>query len=639
MRTTIAAVLLFLAIQIQAAGTISSISPTSFEGYSGQYSLTVFGDGLGDVLLFAGPAGRIEVGIMARGERSVTGRVPDDVINTPGSYVVTVRGEDGDAGPVSFEVTDPWHPLVLLVPDPVVVPSTSSRGAIVEFEVIPWGGQDPNPTYSCTPPSGSLFPIGPSIVQCEARNSFGDTARGEVAIFVQDIGVPVLTLPDDIVVEAETADGTVVTFEASAHDSIDGEVAVSCTPASGSRFPIGVTTVQCTATDSSLNPSEGTFTVEVTDPGNHGTLVIHVPDSVTLEAEGSAGTQFSFEATASGTADPEPAVTCDPASGTRFPLGTTTVLCIATDRFGGRAEGELTVTVVDRFGPELSLGDISVEGTSSAGAEVTFPSTAMDVVDGAVAVTCTPGSGLFPFGATPVQCSATDSRGNTSEATFTVTVYDFTPPVLQLSDVTVDATSDAGAVVTFTPVATDAVDGDVGVVCTPASGSTFAIGTTTVQCTASDSRGNIANGSFEVIVRGDVTAPHIGTVRATPDVLSPPNHQLVPVTITVEAVDDFDPMPRCTVVDVTSNEAIIGAGSGNTDFDWRITGELSLELRAERSGQGNSRVYTVHVSCTDASGNEAISSVNVTVPKNSGSGEEEAIVAKPSGRRRSVGKP
>ena len=66
---------------------------------------------------------------------------------------------------------------------------------------------------------------------------------------------------------------------------------------------------------------------------------------------------------------------------------------------------------------------------------------------------------------------------------------------------TVSATSAAGAVVTFSASATDIVDGSVAVSCTPASGSTFAPGTTTVNCTATDAAGNTASGSFTVSVK------------------------------------------------------------------------------------------------------------------------------------------
>jgi hypothetical protein len=84
---------------------------------------------------------------------------------------------------------------------------------------------------------------------------------------------------------------------------------------------------------------------------------------------------------------------------------------------------------------------------------------------------------------------------------------DTTPPVLSLpSNMTVEATGPAGAVVTYIATANDAVDGSVTVICNPTSGSTFPIGQTTVNCNASDSHGNTANGSFKITVQ-DTTAP------------------------------------------------------------------------------------------------------------------------------------
>jgi hypothetical protein len=79
---------------------------------------------------------------------------------------------------------------------------------------------------------------------------------------------------------------------------------------------------------------------------------------------------------------------------------------------------------------------------------------------------------------------------------------DATPPVLTLpADIAVDATSASGATATFAASATDAVDGSVAVTCDHASGATFAVGTTTVSCSATDAAGNAATGSFTVTVR------------------------------------------------------------------------------------------------------------------------------------------
>jgi hypothetical protein len=145
--------------------------------------------------------------------------------------------------------------------------------------------------------------------------------------------------------------------------------------------------------------------------------------------------------------------------------------------------------------------DLSVAAQAADGATVTFAASASE----GLTATCLPASGSrFPVGQTTVWCSAVDAAGNTGERSFHVTVVaDATPPVLTVpAKLVVDATSPAGARVTFAATATDAVDGAVPVTCDPASGSTFAIGDTTVRCTATDAAGNVAAKSFAVHVQG-----------------------------------------------------------------------------------------------------------------------------------------
>jgi hypothetical protein len=139
-----------------------------------------------------------------------------------------------------------------------------------------------------------------------------------------------------------------------------------------------------------------------------------------------------------------------------------------------------------------------------SGAVVAFSATAVDAVDGPVTAVCTPPSGsTFAVGSTTVTCTATDAAGNSSSGQFIVTVLDVTPPVLTLpANITVNAVSPSGAPVGYSATAVDAVDGPVTPVCSPASGSTFPIATTTVTCTATDAAGNASTGQFTVKVRG-----------------------------------------------------------------------------------------------------------------------------------------
>ena len=77
-----------------------------------------------------------------------------------------------------------------------------------------------------------------------------------------------------------------------------------------------------------------------------------------------------------------------------------------------------------------------------------------------------------------------------------------------------------------------------------------------------------------------------------------------------------DPGASCRIVSVISNEPDSGLGDGDTAGDIEITGDLTLRLRAERSGSGTGRTYTLVVECADAETNKTQQSVTVTVPKN-----------------------
>jgi hypothetical protein len=311
---------------------------------------------------------------------------------------------------------------------------------------------------------------------------------------------PTLSLPSDKTAEATGPGGAAVTYTASANDAEDGALTPSCSPASGSTFPLGVTQVNCSVTDSGGLSTSGMFNVTVVDTTPP---VLQLPANVTKEATGPNGAAVSFSATASDSVDGAVSVDCSPASGATFALGTTTVDCSATDAHGNTASGSFAVTVVDTTPPVLHLpSDITAEATGPSGAAVSFPATANDLVDGPVSVNCSPASGAtFALGITTVDCSASDAHGNTANGAFDVTVQDTTPPTLHLpANITTQATSNSQAVVTYTATATDLVDGSVPISCSPASGSSFPAGTTTVTCSATDAHNNTATGSFTVSV-------------------------------------------------------------------------------------------------------------------------------------------
>jgi Ca2+-binding RTX toxin-like protein len=154
-------------------------------------------------------------------------------------------------------------PPTLTVPGDITEEATSPNGAVVTFEVTAQDTVDGSVPVTCTPASGSTFPIGDTVVECTATDAAGNTATASFMIIVQDTTAPVITVPGDITEEATSPNGAVVTFEVTAQDTVDGSVPVTCTPASGSTFPIDTTTVNCEATDAAGNTATASFTVTV----------------------------------------------------------------------------------------------------------------------------------------------------------------------------------------------------------------------------------------------------------------------------------------------------------------------------------------------------------------------------------------
>jgi hypothetical protein len=224
---------------------------------------------------------------------------------------------------------------------------------------------------------------------------------------------------------------------------------------------------------------------------------------MTVEATSAAGAVVNFSTSSVDAVSGALPTTNTPASGSTFPLGTTTVTASASDAAGNPASQTFTVTVSDTTAPMITVpANMTVEATSAAGAVVNFSTSSVDAVSGALLTTNTPASSsTFPLGTTTVTASAIDAAGNPASQTFTITVRDTTGPAITVpSNMTVEATSAAGAVVAFSTSAVDAVGGALPTTSTPASGSTFPLGTTTVTVTASDAAGNNSSGAFTVTV-------------------------------------------------------------------------------------------------------------------------------------------
>lgn len=197
-------------------------------------------------------------------------------------------------------------------------------------------------------------------------------------------------------------------------------------------------------------------------------------------------------------------VSCSPGSGSSFPVGTTTVNCTTTSG----SSCSFTVTVNDTQNPSISCpAPVTVNNTSGqCSATVNYPAPTASDNCGVASVVCSPASGSsFAVGTTTVNCTATDTSARSASCSFTVRVNDTQPPTITCpADITAVAAATCPAssstVVSFAaPAVSDNCQG-VNVVCSPTSGASFPVGTTTVTCTATDAAGNPASCTFRVNV-------------------------------------------------------------------------------------------------------------------------------------------
>ncbi|MEK7326669.1 MAG: nuclease, partial [Chloroflexota bacterium] len=112
--------------------------------------------------------------------------------------------------------------------------------------------------------------------------------------------------------------------------------------------------------------------------------------------------------------------------------------------------------------------------------------------------------------------------------------------------------------------------------------------------------------------------PPTASVSVSPNSLWPPNHKYATVEATVNASADVGAI---TLVSVTSNEPDDGLGDGDTANDIVIVDDFTFKLRAERSGAGSGRVYTITYQVTNTCGATATASATVTVPLNQGNSQ------------------
>jgi glycosidase len=221
-------------------------------------------------------------------------------------------------------------------------------------------------------------------------------------------------------------------------------------------------------------------------------------------------------------------------------------------------------------------------------------------------------------GITTINVRAIDNAGNISALESRIVRIDLTQPnVTCPAPMTSSANSNCQAAIPNVAPGVTASDnltpaGSLVITQSPTPGTMVGTGAHSITVTVTDLAGNSKTCTTTLNVIDD-TPPTITGVGVDNPVLSPPNHKMMNVTVNYSSADNCGP-PNCTL-SVSSNEPVNGLDDGDTAPDWEVVDSHHVRLRAERSGIGSGRVYTITITCTDGSGNSTSQTVTVTVPR------------------------
>ncbi|MHA3774317.1 DUF7453 family protein [Verrucomicrobiota bacterium sgz303538] len=331
------------------------------------------------------------------------------------SYVLP---EAALAGTLKLIFDDGVTPRVLIL--------ASSEGTIGEHS---FSLDTANPTASASVVSGEPLPDGTYTVRLSYQDVADNppTRSADVSgVFIDRAG-PVLTLPENQVAEASSAAGAVVAYPQATATDADEVASLTYSQLAATVFPIGVTTVTVTATDTLGHVSTGTFTVTVRD--TMSPQITSVPTGRSLTA-GPTGTQTLPDLTGEVVATDTVGVASivqTPEAGTVLSVGTHQVTFVATDAAGNSTSTTAAVDVRDTTSPQITsvpTGRVLAAGPSGT---LVLPNLTGEVVAtdnvGVASIVQVPAAGaVWSLGTHQLTFVVTDAAGNSSSTTASVEV-------------------------------------------------------------------------------------------------------------------------------------------------------------------------------------------------------------------------
>ena len=458
-------------------------------------------------------------------------------------------------------VTDTTAPEISQLED-IIAEATSVNENIVNLDEPLTSDIQELTIYKDAP---GVFPIGDTLVTWIVTDDTGNHSIATQTVTIVDTTIPTLTLPEDLTVEAASFQETLVDIGQAEADDISGISSIGNN--APDVFPLGSTVVTWSTTDNHHNTISAEQTITVVDTT---VPTIITPQNIVREAVNPTLNFIQLgELVASDSVGIESISNDKPIT---FQFGSTTVTWTVTDTSGNTSQATQVVTIIDTTAPDVSApSDIVGEATDLSNNVIELgDATAYDIMNVASITNNAPE--FFPVGETTVTWTATDSSGNSSTATQTVTIIDtITPSITTPDSITAEATSaDSNTVELGIAIYNDLVD--ISSITNDAP-EFFPVGETTVTWTATDSSGNSSTATQTVTII-DTTAPVL-TVPEDVTITAFSLEKEVDVG-TALAIDLVDSMPTVT------NNAPETFPLGDTLVTWSVSDEFGNSASYEQ---------------------------------------------------------
>ena len=296
----------------------------------------------------------------------------------------------------------------------------------------------------------ATFGLGITPVLWTVSDAAGNTVTSTQLITVSDTIAPSNTAPDDIIVDTDLNQCTASGIGLGVPISDDNCTVASVTNNAPAIFPIGTTTVTWEVTDSASNTTLSYQTVTVND--NSPPNLTPPPDLVSNSCAIVLGIPTITDNCSFTYSNDAPA---------SFSIGTTTVTWIASDTFGNTVTATQLVTFSDNTNPTINIQDGNINITSDLGSCFASGVDLGSVIindDCGISSQSNDAPLQFPIGVTIVTYTVTDTFGNVSTATQSVTVIDNEKPVVRANNITASLNVDGEIVIPWNAIDNGSTD-------------------------------------------------------------------------------------------------------------------------------------------------------------------------------------